>query len=102
MPPELRHLRYLQAVADHGNFTRAAHDLHVSQPTLSQQIQQLERGVGARLLDRSGRTVRLTDALHRVPASVRAIVLQGTSPLACESLVATRPVARLLEKNVPE
>jgi len=62
VPPELRHLRYLQAVADHGNFTRAAHDLHVSQPTLSQQIQQLERGVGARLLDRSGRTVRLTDA----------------------------------------
>jgi hypothetical protein len=43
-----------------------------------------------------------TDALHRVPASVRAIVLQGTSPLACESLVATRSVARLLEKNVPE
>ncbi len=43
-----------------------------------------------------------TDALHRVPASVRAIVLQGTSPLACESLVATRSVARMLEKNVPE
>ena len=43
-----------------------------------------------------------TDALHRVPASVRAIVLQGTSPLACESLVATRSVARLLEKNIPE
>jgi LysR family transcriptional regulator, cyn operon transcriptional activator len=61
---ELRHLRYLRAVADHGNFTRAAKDLHISQPTLSQQIQQLERGVGAQLLDRSGRTVRLTDAGH--------------------------------------
>lgn len=55
-------MRYLQAVADHGNFTRAAQDLHISQPTLSQQIRQLERGVGARLLDRSGRSVRLTDA----------------------------------------
>lgn len=64
MLPELRHLRYLRAVADHGNFTRAAQDLHISQPTLSQQIQQLERGVGAQLLDRSGRTVRLTDAGH--------------------------------------
>lgn len=64
MPPELRHLRYLRAVADNGNFTRAAQDLHVSQPTLSQQIQQLERAVGAQLLDRSGRSVRLTDAGH--------------------------------------
>ncbi|MGW0064189.1 transcriptional regulator CynR [Streptosporangium sandarakinum] len=59
---ELRHLRYLLAVAEHGNFTRAAQELHISQPTLSQQIRQLERTVGAQLLDRTGRTVRLTDA----------------------------------------
>ncbi|TSB31738.1 transcriptional regulator CynR [Streptomyces sp. NBC_01525] len=62
MGPELRHLRYLIAVAEHGNFTRAAEALTVSQPTLSQQIKQLERSVGAQLLDRSGRAVRLTDA----------------------------------------
>lgn len=59
---ELRHLRYLLAVAERGNFTRAAEDLHVSQPTLSQQIKQLERAVGAPLLDRTGRSVRLTDS----------------------------------------
>ncbi|RMI33451.1 transcriptional regulator CynR [Nocardia stercoris] len=59
---ELRHIRYLLAVADHGNFTRAAESLHVSQPTLSQQIRQLERRLGVPLLDRSGKTVRLTDA----------------------------------------
>lgn len=62
MALELRHLRYLLAVAEHASFTRAAEELHISQPTLSQQIRQLERTVGAQLLDRSGRTVRLTDA----------------------------------------
>lgn len=58
----LRHIRYLLAVAQHGNFTRAADALHVSQPTLSQQIRQLEEMLGAQLFDRSGRTVQLTDA----------------------------------------
>ncbi|WP_104133725.1 transcriptional regulator CynR [Cryobacterium sp. Y62] len=58
----LRHIRYLAAVAEHQNFTRAAEALHVSQPTLSQQIKQLENSLHVQLLDRSGRTVRLTDA----------------------------------------
>ncbi|WP_338476719.1 transcriptional regulator CynR [Pseudomonas khavaziana] len=58
----LRHIRYLLAVAEHRNFTRAAEALHVSQPTLSQQIKQLEESLGAPLLDRSGRSISLTDA----------------------------------------
>ncbi|WP_405858885.1 transcriptional regulator CynR [Streptomyces sp. NBC_00090] len=62
MQPELRHLRYLLAVAEHANFTRAAEELRIAQPTLSQQIKQLEKAVGVQLLDRTGRTVRLTDA----------------------------------------
>ncbi|MEV5599729.1 transcriptional regulator CynR [Streptomyces sp. NPDC052496] len=62
MALELRHLRYLLAVAEHASFTRAAEALHVSQPTLSQQVRQLERTLKVQLLDRTGRTVRLTDA----------------------------------------
>lgn len=58
----LRHIRYFLAVTEHRNFTRAAEALHVSQPTLSQQIRQLEDALGAQLLDRSGRSIRLTDA----------------------------------------
>jgi LysR family cyn operon transcriptional activator len=58
----LRHARYLLAVADQRSFTRAAAELHVSQPALSQQIRQLEEALGAQLLDRSGRVVRPTDA----------------------------------------
>ncbi|GAA2930956.1 transcriptional regulator CynR [Streptomyces thioluteus] len=75
MALELRHLRYLLAVAEHGNFTRAAEDLHISQPTLSQQVRQLERTLGVQLLDRTGRTVRLTDAgeayLHHARRALR-------------------------------
>jgi hypothetical protein len=41
-----------------------------------------------------------SDTLHCAPAGVRAEVLQGTSPLARESLVATRSVAVMVEKNV--
>ncbi|KAA0999978.1 transcriptional regulator CynR [Paraburkholderia panacisoli] len=58
----LRHIRYFLAVAEHRNFTRAAEALHVSQPTLSQQIRQLEDTLRVQLLDRSGRTIQLTDA----------------------------------------
>lgn len=57
-----RSLQYLLAVAEHRSFTRAAEALHVSQPSLSQQIKQLEESLQSQLLDRSGRHVRLTDA----------------------------------------
>lgn len=57
-----RPIRYLIAVADMHSFTRAAEALYVSQPTLSQQIKQLEDLLDVQLLDRTGRTVRLTAA----------------------------------------
>jgi DNA-binding transcriptional LysR family regulator len=59
---ELRHLRYLVAVADAGTFTRAAEQLFIAQPTLSQQIGRLEQLVGTPLLVRGRDGVRLTAA----------------------------------------
>ncbi|WP_367130811.1 LysR family transcriptional regulator [Saccharothrix sp. HUAS TT1] len=58
----LRQFEYLVTVVDEGSFTRAAELLHVTQPALSHQIRALERAVGAQLLDRLPRTVRLTPA----------------------------------------
>lgn len=59
---ELDQLRYVVAVADTGNFTRAAERSHITQPSLSQQILNLEREVGHKLFHRLGRKAVLTEA----------------------------------------
>lgn len=58
---ELRHLRYFITVAEELNFSKAALKLFTAQPSLSQQIKDLEEDVGVRLLNRTKRKVELTD-----------------------------------------
>lgn len=110
----LRHIRYFLAVAEHLNFTRAAEALHVSQPTLSQQIRQLEDTLRVQLLDRSGRTIQLTDAgtaymryaqraLQELRAGERAIhdvqeLSRGSLRLAMTPTFTAYLIGPLLEK----
>lgn len=62
LPFELRQVRYAIAVAEELHFTKAAEKLHLTQPALTREIQQLEYCVGTPLFDRSTRQVQLTNA----------------------------------------
>ncbi len=74
---DFRQIEFVDAVARHGNFTRAANELHVAQPAVSAAIRQLEDELGVRLFERTSRHVALTDAgqafllgAHRVMAEL--------------------------------
>jgi LysR family hydrogen peroxide-inducible transcriptional activator len=73
---EIQQLRYVCAVAETGNFSRAAERCQVAQPSLSQQILKLEEDLGAKLFDRLGRSVRVTEAGRAFIPRARAILEQ--------------------------
>jgi LysR family transcriptional activator of glutamate synthase operon len=73
---ELRHLRYLVALAEELNFTRAAEREHVAQPALSQQIRRLEDEVGLALVERTTRHVALTQAGEVLVVRARRVLAE--------------------------
>src|SRR3982751_5903385 len=83
---EVRQLRYLVAVAEELSFTRAAEREHVAQPALSQQIKRLEDEVGLSLVERTTRSVALTEAGSLLVARARRVL--GELEAASAELVA--------------
>ncbi|OLR91342.1 LysR family transcriptional regulator [Actinokineospora bangkokensis] len=92
MELEFRHLRIVIAVADEGSITRAAAALKLSQPSLTSQLQRIERELGAPLFDRLRTGVAPTAFGRSVLAKARA-VLHGMAALRGEALpAADRPI----------
>jgi LysR family hydrogen peroxide-inducible transcriptional activator len=73
---EVHQLRYFCAVAESGNFTRAAEATRISQPSLSQQILKLEDELGAKLFDRLARSAKLTQFGRAFLPKAQAILRQ--------------------------
>ena len=73
---DLRQLEYFAAVARHRNFTRAAEELYVTQPALSQQVRRLERELGLELLTRTSAGVDVTAAGQELLARAESILAE--------------------------
>src|SRR6266446_1309095 len=107
---ELRHLRYFVAVAEMENVSRAALKLRVSQPALSRQIRDLEGEIGFSLLERTAKSVRLTDAGRAFLDNARALLQNADEAVTKARAVASAeptelhvgysptPVAEILPK----
>src|SRR5215207_2974975 len=73
---ELKHLRVFKEVVERGSFSAAAEELSYSQPAVSQQIAALERAAGAKLVDRTARGIRPTDAGRALLGHADAVLAQ--------------------------
>lgn len=86
---ELRHLRYFVAVAEAENVSRAALKVHVSQPALSRQVRDLEEELGFLLLERTAKSVRLTDAGRVFLIEARELLKRSEQAVAKARAIAT-------------
>lgn len=98
---ELLDLRALVAVADGRSFHRAAQQLNLSQPALSRRVQKLEQAVGAQLLERSTRNVRLTPAGQQVLPLLRRMLDEIDSSLIGMMASGERQAGRITLASVP-
>jgi LysR family hydrogen peroxide-inducible transcriptional activator len=99
MLPTLRQLQYLSLLAQHGSFSRAADAAHVTQPTLSAGVQELERVLGAPVVDRGRSGIILTAAGAEAVTRARAI-LTATEDLVQACQGAAQPLEGRLRLGV--
>lgn len=108
---DLRVLRYFLTVAKEQSFTKAAAQLHITQPTLSRQLAALEEDLGTPLFNRNGRTITLTDegillkrrALEMLDLEKRTLeelkgteeVIEGTVTIGCGEFAAVETLAKI-------
>ncbi|MEU8297152.1 LysR family transcriptional regulator [Micromonospora sp. NPDC048909] len=95
MTPDLRQLRYFVAVAEESSFTRAATRLMITQQSLSQQINALERILGARLFDRDSRGTRLSDTGALFLPEARAVLDRADEAVAVVRRAVNGEIGRL-------
>jgi LysR family transcriptional activator of nhaA len=91
------HLLYFWMVAREGSVTKACEKLHLSQPTISAQLRQLEKSLGAKLFERQGRRLALTDTGRAVLQYADEIFALGQE---MQDVVAGRPIHRPLPVKV--
>lgn len=110
---ELRVLRYFLTVAKEQSFTKAANQLHITQPTLSRQLADLEDELGTLLFNRTGRNITLTDeglllkrrALEIINLEDKIIdefkgnedVIEGIVTIGCGEFAAVETLAKILK-----
>ena len=108
---ELRLLRHFLTVAKEQNFTKAAEQLHITQPTLSRQMAAFEEDLGIRLFIRNGKKISLTDegillkrrALEILDLEERTLeelkgkeeVVEGTITIGCDEFAAVETLAEI-------
>jgi len=92
---ELRHLRYFVAVAEELNFRRAAERIHISQPSLSAQIRQLEKEIGAQLLNRDTHQVSMTAAGEYFLESSRRLLNDSEDTINTAQRISSGEIGKL-------
>lgn len=97
--PNLRHLRYLVALHDHLNFSRAADACFVTQSTLSAGIRELESTLGVAVAERTKRSVLITPVGRRLVARAR-LLLRDAEALAAIGSEGAQPMAGVFELGV--
>src|SRR5262245_11457611 len=88
MTPELRLLHSFVTISEEGSLTRAAARLHIAQQSLSQQVRTLEGQLGAQLLERTSRGVRLTPVGAVLVREARALLAHADRATAIVQRVA--------------